>query len=97
VLELYKGVADADDAVRRYMGLLSALDLLALARSHGAVDADITDDYVQSLMHESTVTEKFLREFQQCCGNEKAYEHLRQMLIEVGKKEKFKFPERING
>jgi hypothetical protein len=67
---------DLTDGARRYMSLLNSLDMLALAVEKRLVDKRTVSEHVQTLLQPHLVSQTFLRELQNCCGDEAVYEHL---------------------
>jgi hypothetical protein len=77
LLAYYRGERpDLTPGAKNYMALLNSIDLLAFAVSKGLMDGKIAQEYLRTLLGPDLVSLTFLKELQDCCGDEAVYEHL---------------------
>lgn len=70
----------------RYWAFLVMMDMLALAVEKNVQDRRLTTEYLRAVCGRDIVTLDYLKEFQACCGEPKALEHLERLLKRLNSK-----------
>lgn len=71
---------------KRYLELLSSLELLAFACAQGIADSATTHTYLRTLERTKVISLSFLKDLQRIVDST-AYEHLYSLLVEIQRRE----------
>lgn len=78
----YTGEGEMSEGVQRYLSLLDALEMLALARAKGIADRDLADEYLRTLVRDELVAADTLARLQEAWHDPTVYARLSTLIRE---------------